>query len=656
MRPLPLLLAAVAALTALPHAASQPLYVLKASAFAEVLDEDLQWAADHYPFFESSDANLTLAYYFRLRVLKYHVTATNVNALPYVITEFSPNVPWAGRANAIPCAAGHQLAEARWLRGANGTAIADSATGWWFSNLPGVELNYFTWHTQALLRGLEVRGAAGLPRALALLPNASAILLRYLAGELPPAARYDAANACVWNSPGDEGQENAISGPGCRPLVQALLSGEARAMAALCGLAGNATCAAAFAAAADAFQAALLRLWSPALGFFATLQGAAPGPPPGPPPPPPPPLPPGFAPFRNGTFCCDQTPCAGGHSTFLYEGGDAEGACLARCVSGPLAGRCHFVTVQAAPRAPWCQVAQYCNATAPWSGGAATVATYAYAPPPQQQRQQRQLADVRELASLTSPWYFGAIPAANASAYGGAWEQVFDAAGLGGAYGVRTAEARHAGYGCFAGGCCEWGGPVWPFETAKLLGAGADILATPALAAAVPALTRPRWAALLAQYVNQHLATWYISDGPNHRANYSQVAAAGFFFRGTGTAWVAEAGCAEDGQWTDRWREGYKYLHSSFLDLVLGGVAGLRPAAASAGALDVAPLQAPAGAPGAPAWWCADGVVVGGRAVTVLWDADGSRYGRGAGLSVLLEGRLVAHSADAQGTLRVALG
>jgi hypothetical protein len=60
--------------------------------------------------------------------------------------------------------------------------------------------------------------------------------------------------------------------------------------------------------------------------------------------------------------------------------------------------------------------------------------------------------------------------------------------------------------------------------------------------------------------------------------------------------------------------------------------------------------------PGAPAWWCADGLVVGGRSVTVLWDADGSRYGRGAGLSVLLEGALAAHSADAQGELRVPLG
>ena len=38
-----------------------------------------------------------------------------------------------------------------------------------------------------------------------------------------------------------------------------------------------------------------------------------------------------------------------------------------------------------------------------------------------------------------------------------------------------------------------------------------------------------------------------------------------------------------------------------------------------------------------------------GRIVTVLWDADGSRYGRGAGLSVLLDGALAAHADTTQG-------
>jgi hypothetical protein len=625
-------------LALLARAATQPLYVLNGSAFAALLDEDLPFALDALPFFESADARLTEAFYFRARLLKYHVRATNVSAAPYVITEFAPDVPWAGRANAIPCAAGHHLAEARWLRGANGTAIADSAAAWWMSNLPGVKLNYFTWHAHAILRRLEVTGlAAGLPAVAALLPNATDIGARFLAGELPPGAAFDADNGCVWNSPGNEGEENAISGPGCRPLVQALLFGEARALSALCGFAGNASCAAAFAARADAFQAALLRLWSAELGTFATLQGGAPAPPA-------PPAPPGFTPARRDIFCCDQAPCAGGHSRFLYEGADAAPACFARCAAFPQ-GRCHFATLASEP---WCQLAEFCNATNPWAGGSSE--TYAYAPPG---AAARALADVRELASLSSPWYFNAIPAVNASVFGVAWEAAFDPDGFAGPFGVRTAEKRHPGYTCRPGSCCEWSGPVWPFETAKLLTAAVEVLQSPALAAAVPALTRARFNALLADYASQHLnTTWWISDGANTRANVSEVEAAGLFFKGLGRAWLAEAGCAEDAQWTDAWREGYRYLHSSFIDIVATGVAGLRPAAASARALTVAPLQA---GDAAVPWWCFDGAVVGGHIVTVFWDAAGARYGRGKGLSVLLDGVLAAHADSVEAVLTVPL-
>ena len=50
------------------------------------------------------------------------------------------------------------------------------------------------------------------------------------------------------------------------------------------------------------------------------------------------------------------------------------------------------------------------------------------------------------------------------------------------------------------------------------------MLQSPALAAAVPALTRVRFGALLADYAVQHLnTTWWISDGANTRANVSEV-------------------------------------------------------------------------------------------------------------------------------------
>jgi len=84
--------------------------------------------------------------------------------------------------------------------------------------------------------------------------------------------------------------------------------------------------------------------------------------------------------------------------------------------------------------------------------------------------------------------------------------------------------------------------------------------------------------------------------------------------------------------------------------VTLTAVAGLVPrAAGEAGStplLQVQPLQP---ADSALAYWAVDGAVVAGRVVTVLWDADGSRYDRGAGLTVLLDGQMVAHAYTTQG-------
>ena len=630
-------------------APSPPYYLLSPQSFAPLLGSDFAWAtADgggSLPLFDSSDPSLTAAFYLRARVLRAHIAPTGVSSMPYVFTEFAPLVPWAGRANAIPCAAGHHLAEARWLRGP-GSAVADSYSAWWASNLEGIKSNYYSFYAFALRRRLAVAGrAASLPLLASLLPNASALALSFMDGVLPGGGNSAAGgpNGCVWNVPGNEGQENSASGTGCRPLVQALLFGEADALSGLCELLGNATCATAFAQRAAAFRAALMAQWNPAISSFDTLRLPRPAPPPSPPPP-------GYTPFATGTFCCDQAPCVGGHTRFLFEGSLALAACAAKCSSWQ-GGACHFFTYSA-PNA-WCQAAQFCNATNPFAGdpSAATYARSSAAPPP------LPFAGVRELASLSSPWLYGAVPRENASLYSSSWDTAFDPQGLGGPFGLRTLEARAAEYSCELGSCCWWRGPVWPFETAKALTAAVGILQDPLLAPSVPALTRQRFWGLLRQYTAMHNASgagggagggaWWISDGANKRANYTAIEKAGLFFPGLEGGWVAEAGCSEDGQWTDNWREGYKYLHSSYLDIIATGVAGLMPQAGSSSPpqLLVQPLQP---TDGELMYWALDGVIVGGRTVTVLWDATGARYGRGVGLAVLLDGVLAAHADTTQ--------
>ncbi|HPU57166.1 MAG TPA: glycoside hydrolase, partial [Verrucomicrobiota bacterium] len=80
------------------------------------------------------------------------------------------------------------------------------------------------------------------------------------------------------------------------------------------------------------------------------------------------------------------------------------------------------------------------------------------------------------------------------------------------------------------------------------------------------------------------------------------------------------------------------YNHSTFGDLLITGVVGLRPRADDQ--VEVDPLLP------SPVWdwFCLDHVTYHGRTLTILWDRDGTRYGRGAGLQVLADGRQIARS------------
>ena len=549
--------ASAAASAAAAAAASGPYYVLDPQSFAPLLRADLAWAAASIPLFEASDANLTFAYYFRWRSLRSHIHATNASdpGLQWVITEFSPPVPWAGSNNTIPCAAGHQLTDARWLRD---PAVAESYTRWWLSGLPNIRRNYYSWLMTAARRRLEVAGAAAaMPGISALLPNATAQFRAFANGSSPGGSAFVASSNCLYNVDGTEGQERAISGAGCKPIANSLMYGEARALAELCGAAGDAGCAAEFGAEAARWRERALGLWNSQLGSFDTLKAVPP------------------------------------------------------------------------------------NASAP--------------PPPPPP-----FAGVRELGSLSSPWLFKVVQADNAAAFAQGWAAVFDAEGFLAPHGLRTAERRHPKFNCPTPGCsggCYWSGPTWPFESSKLLRAAVDVLQDAAVAAQVPQLNRSGLALLLRQFTAMHLpGAWTITNWtkaePNATADPAALVSEGLVLDGLGLAWIAELGCADDDppRYTDVPEHGYLYEHSSFVDLVISGVAGLAPAAWSAGAappsLRVLPLQP---SDEALSWWCLDGALVGGRIVSVLWDLDGSRYGRGRGLSVFLDGVLVAQANSTQG-------
>ena len=80
------------------------------------------------------------------------------------------------------------------------------------------------------------------------------------------------------------------------------------------------------------------------------------------------------------------------------------------------------------------------------------------------------------------------------------------------------------------------------------------------------------------------------------------------------------------------------YNHSTFCDLIITGLVGLVPRADET--IEIDPLL-----PGDSwAYFCLDNVSYHGRHLTILWDRDGTRYRRGAGLILIVDGKPVATS------------
>ena len=118
--------------TTLHGAAALPpgFHVLDPSKYGPGLRADLQWATQNVPFVDLSGLgagfdDVETAYYYRWREYRKHLSLTPDG---WVVTEFLPKVPWAGKDNTIPAAAGHHIAEGRWIH--NETYLNDYLTFW----------------------------------------------------------------------------------------------------------------------------------------------------------------------------------------------------------------------------------------------------------------------------------------------------------------------------------------------------------------------------------------------------------------------------------------------------------------------------------------------------------------------------------------------
>lgn len=237
------------------------------------------------------------------------------------------------------------------------------------------------------------------------------------------------------------------------------------------------------------------------------------------------------------------------------------------------------------------------------------------------------LADVRELYGYT-PWYFN-LPDAG---YEAGWRELMDPQGFYAPYGPTFAEQRHPQFVIsYEGHECQWNGPSWPLATCSVLTALANLLNN----YDQDVINKQAYFETLRIYTQCHqlkredgtVVPW-IDENLNP-------------FTGE---WLARARLMtwNNGTWSDEkgGRErGKDYNHSTYNDLIITGLVGLRPR--SDNTLVVHPLLPET------SWdyFCLDRVPYHGRMVTIVWDKTGERYHHGQGLSVYVDGERVAHSA-----------
>lgn len=197
----------------------------------------------------------------------------------------------------------------------------------------------------------------------------------------------------------------------------------------------------------------------------------------------------------------------------------------------------------------------------------------------------------------------------NDKGYEVAWQQILDPQGFLAPFGLTTAEQRHPEFRTHGCCKCEWDGAIWPFATSQTL----------------VALTN-----LLNNYKQE-----YVNDSAFFR--HMELYVESQYYRGR--PYIGEYLDETTGYWLkgDLERSRY-YNHSTFNDLIISGLVGLRPRPDEI--IEINPLIPQ----GKWDWFCLDNVMYNNQILTIIWDKDGSKYNIGQGLTLLVNGRKAANS------------
>jgi len=222
---------------------------------------------------------------------------------------------------------------------------------------------------------------------------------------------------------------------------------------------------------------------------------------------------------------------------------------------------------------------------------------------------------VRELVGYL-PWYFDLPDKGREDAFA----QLMTPQGFHAMWGLTTAEQRHPRFMFTHEHECLWNGPVWPFATSQTLTAAARMLRR---LGSTESFGWEEYRTLLRQYALSHClqrkdGTWQMwIDEDMHPY--------------TGD-WIARTELKADGWKKERggYERGKDYNHSTFCDLILSGLLGID-------ANEVDGLTADPRIPENWTYFRVCGVVHRGRKFAIVYDRDGTRYGLGKGLQIMLQ-------------------
>jgi len=204
------------------------------------------------------------------------------------------------------------------------------------------------------------------------------------------------------------------------------------------------------------------------------------------------------------------------------------------------------------------------------------------------------------------PWYFN-LPD---TSFSSAWKYIMDQDFFNGKYGLRTLEKNHEDYLVEHNGkgACMWNGFTWPYATTQALTGMAN---------------------LLNNYEQNHVnANDYFSLLKDYTlCQYKD-----------GIPYTAECFEPDKGYWyTDRGEKSRNYNHSTYCDLIITGLIGLRPQEDNI--LQIKPLV-----PRGWSYFCLEDVNYRGCSVSVVFDKDGQKYNKGKGMRIYADGNLLYNS------------